>query len=228
MTEGTWAIVPVKRLSEAKSRLAAVLTDELRQRLVRMMLEDVLGALSATVPNSCTLVVTPDPEIEGLARGHRVEVLREREVRGLNGAVATGLVRATGGGATQVLIVPGDVPLATGGEFVKVLGSDATERERVVLVPAADGGGTNAMLLAPPDIIRPSFGPDSFVRHLAAAAARRIDTQFLHLPGLAADIDTPVDLRRLVGPGAPPRYAFLRTCLGKPEAVQSPARRIDP
>src|SRR5258706_8222014 len=130
MTEGTWAIVPVKRLSEAKSRLAAVLTDELRQRLVRMMLEDVLGALSATVPNSCTLVVTPDPEIEGLARGHRVEVLREREVRGLNGAVATGLVRATGGGGTQGLVVPGDVPLAASGAVLKGFRSDGPEPEK--------------------------------------------------------------------------------------------------
>src|SRR5258706_1059263 len=154
MTEGTWAIVPVKRLSEAKSRLAAVLTDELRQRLVRMMLEDVLGALSATVPNSCTLVVTPDPEIEGLARGHRVEVLREREVRGLNGAVATGLVRATGGGATQVLIGTGGVPPPAGGGVLKGLGRGAPEGGRGVPRAGPAGGGTHAIVLCSPQILR--------------------------------------------------------------------------
>jgi 2-phospho-L-lactate guanylyltransferase len=223
MTQAIWAIIPVKPLTDAKSRLAAVLPDDVRRRLVRMMLEDVIVALTEAGLSGRIMVVTPDLEIEALALGLGAGVLRERGAQGLNAAIDSGLLYARELGALQALIVPGDVPLASSGELARVLAGANAGHCAVVLAPAANGDGTNAMLLAPPDVIRPSFGPDSFVRHLAAAAARRIDTQVLHLPGLAADIDTPADLHWLAGPAGPPRYAFLRGSTTMPPPAKHPA-----
>src|SRR5262249_49082923 len=66
------------------------------------------------------------------------------------------------------------------------------------------------MLLEPPTAIKPSFGPGSYMRHLAQALARRLDVEVLHLPGLARDIDCPRDLERLIDPARPlAHFQFL-------------------
>jgi 2-phospho-L-lactate guanylyltransferase len=67
----------------------------------------------------------------------------------------------------------------------------------VAIVPADAGGGTNALLLYPPDVIAPSFGPDSFAAHLRAAEAAGAAVQVVSDPALGFDLDTPDDLERL-------------------------------
>jgi 2-phospho-L-lactate guanylyltransferase len=63
----------------------------------------------------------------------------------------------------------------------------------VTLIPDQHGRGTNALLLAPPSVIRPAFGEDSRTAHRAAAAAA--GARWLELDGpLALDVDTPADL----------------------------------
>ena len=56
----------------------------------------------------------------------------------------------------------------------------STRRRRapgVTIVPDRHGTGTNALLLAPPDAIDPSFGPGSFARHRLAAEAAGADVR---------------------------------------------------
>jgi 2-phospho-L-lactate guanylyltransferase len=215
----TWAIIPVKALRDAKQRLAPVLPPATRARLVLTMLEDVLGALVHVHGIARTIVVTPDGRVADTARRNGAETVREARARGLNAAVRTGLAHGMANGATRALVLPADVPLATPAEIASVLAAtEATGRPRVTLVPSGDGEGTNALLLTPPDALEPEFGIGSFVRHLASAVARRLDTQVLQLPGLGADIDEPRDLIRLAGRE---RYAFLRPHLPVPIGPES-------
>jgi len=195
----TWAIIPVKALPAAKQRLAAVLPPLARQQLVLTMLRSVLTAIAEAGGIDRTLVVTPDATVAELALGEGAQVLREARAHGLNAAVRAGLARAVAGAARRALVLPADVPLITASELKGLLAS-AGGSPRVALVPAADGEGTNAMLLEPPTAIKPSFGPGSYMRHLAQALARRLDVEVLHLPGLARDIDCPCDLERLIDP----------------------------
>jgi len=197
----TWAIIPVKALPAAKQRLATVLPPLARQQLVLTMLRRVLSAVAEAGAIERTLVVTPDATVAELALGEGARVLREGRARGLNAAVRAGLARAVAGAARRALVLPADVPLITATELASLLGSAAAGGSpRLTLVPAADGEGTNAMLLVPPTAIKPSFGPGSYMRHLAQALARRLDVEVLHLPGLASDIDCPRDLERLIDP----------------------------
>jgi 2-phospho-L-lactate guanylyltransferase len=201
MPAETWAIIPVKTLERAKQRLAPVLPAEVRRELVLAMLQSVLAAAAAAKGLSRILVVTPDQTVAALAQAKGAELLREARARGLNAAVRLGLARAAAAGAARALVLPADVPLVTPGELDTLMGSGAAEAgARVILVPAADGEGTNAMLLAPPAALAPAFGPGSYVRHLSQAVARRLDVGVLHLPGLAGDIDRPADLARLIAP----------------------------
>jgi len=61
-------------------------------------------------------------------------------------------------------------------------------------VPDRHRTGTNALLLTPPDAIRPAFGEGSCERHVAAARAAGIPHSVEHLRSLALDLDTPADV----------------------------------
>lgn len=201
------ALVPVKPLEAAKGRLSARLSPSQRRHLVRTMLADVLAALAPVPLIAQTLVVTADRDVAAHAAHLGAGIVAEPEARGLNAGVAHGIREAIGAGATHVLVLPADLPFATPDEITRlVTASVESDRPALTMVPAADGDGTNALLIAPPTAITPSFGPGSFLAHLAQALARRIDVRVLHLSGLALDIDRPQDLSRLAGL---PRYDFI-------------------
>jgi 2-phospho-L-lactate guanylyltransferase len=204
---GTFAIVPVKALADAKRRLAPALAPSERRRLVLTMLEDVLALLADLAGIARVLVVTPDPDVAAAATRHGAGVITEDSHGDLNAAVRRGLAQAQTQGAERALVIPADVPLATHAEIRSILDTaPAGPKPHVVIVPSEDGDGTNALLLAPPEALRPEFGEGSFVRHVAQAVALGLDFRVLRLPGLAADIDQPRDLARLA---AIERYAFL-------------------
>ena len=74
MSQKTWVIIPVKRLSQAKRRLAPVLPPDARRQLMLVMLRDVLGTLAQVADVDTVLVVTPDARVAQVARdanGHR-------------------------------------------------------------------------------------------------------------------------------------------------------------
>jgi 2-phospho-L-lactate guanylyltransferase len=231
MPRTTWAIVPVKRLSQAKRRLVPVLPAEARRRLVLAMLADVLGAVAHVEGIDKVLVVTPDAVVAEVAREAGAFVLAEPRAAGLNAAVTAGLDYASAQGASAAVVLPGDVPLATAAEIRRIVKRDADGAPaRVVLVPSHDGEGTNALFMSPPGLLRPSFGPGSFLKHLGQAVARKADVEILQPPGLAADVDTPHDLDRLMAAkrGAA-AYAFLGSYLRKPESpLQHSTGRTEP
>ncbi|MGH3993293.1 MAG: hypothetical protein ACRDSN_12640, partial [Pseudonocardiaceae bacterium] len=67
----------------------------------------------------------------------------------------------------------------------------------VSIVPDRHGTGTNALVLAPPDAIAPSFGPGSLERHVAAAETAGVAHAVEELPTLMLDVDTRDDLAAL-------------------------------
>lgn len=207
----TWAIVPVKSLEQAKQRLAAVLPLAVRRRLMLVMLEDVLATLRHVERLGPVVAVTPDAEVAELAANAGARVLREASSQGHSAAAIAGFAYAQSRGAVRALTLPADAPLVTAAELRSLIeGDDVTAGPVLTLVPSHDGDGTNGFLVSPPDLIQPSFGPGSFARHLAQAAAGKIECRVHHLPGLALDIDEPGDLARLIAQKRGDwRYDFL-------------------
>lgn len=196
---GIWAVVPVKSFAAAKQRLAATLSPRQRHALVRAMMRDVLVALRAARGLEGIVVVTADPEAGLLAREHGAQLIFERDVLGLNSAVAEAAARLAARRVGGMLVLPGDVPMATPGE-ISALVSSHRPGAAVSLVPAHDGQGTNALLVSPPDVMAFSFGPLSRAQHVASAAGLTIEP-VVHdpasFPGLARDVDLPGDIAGL-------------------------------
>jgi 2-phospho-L-lactate/phosphoenolpyruvate guanylyltransferase len=190
------AIIPIRALEGAKSRLGGVLDAEEREELVKLLLERTLAAAGLVPEIEAVLVVSPDPAILGLAAQGGAQVLEQRTA-GLNEGLAEAMTAALALGATAVLILSGDLPSVSDtsiGEIVATAAAAASKtRAIVVVVPDRHGRGTNALLLSPPDVIRFAFGSDSRAAH--QAAARAAGALSLEVDGLLSlDLDLPEDL----------------------------------
>jgi 2-phospho-L-lactate/phosphoenolpyruvate guanylyltransferase len=215
----TAAILPVKRFSHAKRRLAASVADPLRLDLARAMVGDVLTALRACAAIERTIVVTSEPSVIAAVRHEGATVVDDTAADSQSAAAALGIARARDEGMQRVLCIPGDCPALDPAELAALLGTPSAESSaEVVIVPDRHGTGTNGLLLAPPDAISPSFGPGSCERHRELARAAGVAHRVTQLESLLLDIDTGDDLavlrRRLTGErsGAP----LTRAVLGLP------------
>jgi 2-phospho-L-lactate guanylyltransferase len=179
------AIVPVKGLDGAKTRLAPLLSADERARLVVEMLDRVLAACAQAGAIGRTLLVTPDP---GLAR----EDLDVLEDSGTGHADALELALADPRAAAGALVVMADCPLVTA-ESLDALASAARP---LALAPARDGG-VNALALSPVDGFRPRFGVPVETT-LAEAQAAGLEPVVVDDPALALDVDRPDDYELLV------------------------------
>jgi 2-phospho-L-lactate guanylyltransferase len=189
----TIAILPVKSFNAAKQRLAGLLGAGSRQALAQAMFSDVLTSLRHVPGLDAVAVVTSDRVAESAALGERVQVLRDTEQAGQSEAALIGIRYAQAAGYERVLLVPGDTPLVDPQDVGALLELDAP----VAIVPDRNGTGTNALMIAPPDAIGPSFGPGSFARHVAAAQDAGVEHAVARIWPLMFDVDTPEDLADL-------------------------------
>jgi len=196
-------VVPLRNLRDGKSRLEGALEPERREAVIAGMLRQTLDVLAAWPACRRVHVVSSDAAALALARAAGANALAEAEPAHLNRAIVTGIDAALASGATAVLCLPADLPLLTPAALQTVLdAADAATaagggRPLVVAAPADARGGTNALLLSPPDAIEPSFGEDSLAAHLAAAARADATVQLVIEPTLGFDLDTLADLARL-------------------------------
>jgi 2-phospho-L-lactate guanylyltransferase len=191
----TAAILPVKSFGRAKQRLGEAVGAPERAELAAAMVGDVLGALALVPGLDELIVVTAEPRAAAAARQAGAVVIDDPVEAGQSDAAARGVDAAVARGAGRALLVPGDCPALDPDEVAGLLaGFDGAG---VVIVPDRHGSGTNALRLTPPAIIAPAFGPGSFARHAALAAAAGALVRVAHAPSLELDVDTPDDLAAL-------------------------------
>ena len=204
------AIVPIKRFAAAKQRLGLGIDEGRRRDLVAAMLRDVLAAIARARMVADTIVVTGEPEAEAIASEAGAAVLADPADSGHSEAALIGIKAAAAVGASCVVLLPGDCPLLDPRELDRLL-TGVPERY-VAVVPDRHGTGTNALVLSPPDAIRPAFGEGSCERHVEAARAATIPHAVERLESLALDLDTPADMVALTralegGSGSAPETA---------------------
>ena len=189
-------LIPVKNLANAKQRLAAILDQSSRTELAHAMLLDVAQAVAGCERRPATALVTSDPFALDVARQFDFEVISDQINRSETDAIEMATSVCISRGVDFTVVIPGDIPLLSSIELQLVM--DSAPLEGSVLVPSAEGRGTNAALRRPANLFPLRFGNDSFIPHLAAANATNKRCVVLSLPGIALDIDNPSDLRDLV------------------------------
>jgi 2-phospho-L-lactate/phosphoenolpyruvate guanylyltransferase len=202
-------LIPVKNLGFAKQRLAAVLDQASRTELAQAMLRDVVEAVSAVRNRPPCALVTSDPFALELAHRYELEVIadpaRFSETEAIEMATNVCVARRI----ESTLVIPADIPLIRSSELKQILSN--APQEGSLLVPAADGRGTNAAFRCPANLFPLRFGNDSFKPHLAAARATGKPCTVLTLPGIGLDVDNPLDLEHLLSsPGQTLSQTLLR------------------
>jgi 2-phospho-L-lactate/phosphoenolpyruvate guanylyltransferase len=217
-------LVPVKDLSTAKQRLAAVLDQPARTELAQAMLHDVVSTLAAWPRCPACALVTSDPFALELARQYDFEIIPDPVNPGETGAIEMATRLCVSRGVDTTLVIPADIPLIQASELDQILAQAPDEGS--VLAPAADGRGTNAAFRRPANLFPLRFGNDSFKPHLAAARATGKPCVVLQLPSIAVDVDNPEDLQELLArPGETRTQSLVRrwACDGRFPAKGSEA-----
>ncbi|KUJ48713.1 MULTISPECIES: 2-phospho-L-lactate guanylyltransferase [Micromonospora] len=202
MSQPWTVVVPVKRLTAAKTRLRGGLPGVPHEELALALAADTLAAVGACSPLVQIRVVTDDPRVSALARLAGAQVLPDAPDAGLNAAFRHGATGAAGWVAGLTADLPALRPAELAAALAEARRTPAGVRS---FVSDAPGSGT-VLLAAPPGVpLDPRFGPDSATAH-AASGARALAGDW---PSLRRDVDTADDLLAAARIGLGPRTAAL-------------------
>ena len=197
------ALIPVKGFRNAKQRLSPLLGTADRELLAEAMFRDVLREVTRARELDAAFVVTGNERVAEIAAAMGAAVIREPAETGETGAVDFARLELKRAGREAVLILPGDMPLVRASDIEQVLAKvpDGATAPFALLVPSHDRLGTNALLLAPPDVIKLRFGYDSFSYHMSQVSALGLPLRFFENEAIGLDIDELQDLRRFLAVG---------------------------
>lgn len=187
-----WAIVPVKPLKNAKSRLSAVLSPEQRYALAGAMFRHVLSVVTKVPEVSGVLVISRDTKALAIAREMGAKTIQESAISDLNPALMRATMIVKSWRVEAVLILPADLPFVRADDIQALI--DLGQNDSIVIATDHNGDGTNALLVRPPGLIQFDYGPGSFQRHIASATSAGCEVKIYHSDRLASDIDVPEDL----------------------------------
>lgn len=193
------ALVPLKDLVEAKTRLSGLLRPSERRALAQAMVEDVLQVLSSHPAVERITLLSDDPGAHLLASRYGADYWPETGFgcQGLNPLLQRASERLLQRGGVPLLVLHGDLPLLQPRDVSAVL---AVWQSQGGLVIGSDlhGSGTNLLAFDNAGMPPFQFGPDSCALHLAAAREAGIHARVLQREGIALDVDEPPDLARLL------------------------------
>lgn len=207
------AVVPIKALDVAKSRLALAERD--RRRLALAFASDTLAALGGCPDVGTVIVVTADPEISALATSHGARVVPDH-TDSIDAAVASAVlataphaIASADASADQcaaegerlhviseagVLVTPADLPCLRADDVTDVLRQAAAHRG--AFVPDRSGTGTTMVVFAAGEPVVTAYGVGSAARHTG------LGLEAVSAPVRARhDVDTLEDLREAAALG---------------------------
>lgn len=196
------AVIPVKPLTAAKSRLA--LPAEARRGFMLAFALDTLVALTTCDAVARVIIVTADPDVAAAATRHGALVVTDPDTTDLNDAITVGVGAALRQHPHEgVLVVPADLPCLRPTDVTEVLRQARSFPK--AFVPDRAGTGTTLVVCQPGKPVVTCYGPTSAARHtdvglevLTAAPVRA-----------RHDVDTREDLRQAITLGVGDRTAAL-------------------
>ena len=189
--DNIYAIIPVSKFKNAKTRLSPFLTEEEREKLLKAMLHDVTDTLKRYVDK--IFIISRDEDVLNYAEKLNLDIILEDENSNLNKALVQAM-KYCKGKAKKIIIVPSDVPLI-GKTNVQML-IDASKSLDFIIVPSK-GGGTN-MIIMKPMAIHTRFEGFSYKEHVQAAERKKLNPQVHDSFFMALDVNTAQDLGEIM------------------------------
>jgi len=186
------AIIPVKNISRAKSRLS--IPQDKKELLCILMLSEVLKTLQVSPRISETIIVSQDCRAKQAAKEFGAIFLYDEREDGVNGAIsiADRYLRNTEFEAS--LILPQDIPFIMP-QDIDFLLSFATPPKFALVVPSRRFDGTNALARMPADLMPTHYDEDSYRIHMQAGREKTASTSLVLIRRIMMDIDDASDLK---------------------------------
>lgn len=189
-------VVPMKDPSELKTRLGDALPAKARAALARTLFRQTLRVLRMVDANLHVVVVTSSDTIRQIAYPFRAHLLDDPDAQsggeGLTRAAEAGAAYAVHHRFSSVCILPGDLADPAINDLQELFALPRPDGSAII-VPAHDGG-TNALLVSPPDAMSFSYGAQSCAKHQRLAEEAGLSCLIKPLPSLLYDVDRSGDL----------------------------------
>jgi 2-phospho-L-lactate guanylyltransferase len=212
----TFAIIPVKRFENSKTRLSSVLNADERVQLSSLMLDDTLSVLAGVQPIQQLVVVSADTRAQEIAARHGAKFLQEEKESGVNSAVALADRYCADQGAGATAVVPQDLPLLDTTDLVMACELAENEEKCIVICPSLRYDGTNLLIRKPPLVMETYYDNDSYETHIKSAATLGVPVKLFLSKKLMSDVDTPEDARQLgKETGSSRTLEFLKSKFGQ-------------
>ncbi len=189
--DNIYAIIPVSKFKNAKTRLSPFLTEEEREKLLKVMLQDVTDTLKKHVDK--IFIISRDEDVLEYAKKLNLNTILEDENSNLNKALKQAMKQCEGK-TRKVIIVPSDVPLIGKTNLAMLI--DASKSLDFIIVPSK-GGGTN-MIIMKPMAIHTRFEGLSYKEHVNAAERKKLNPQVHDSLFMALDVNTAEDLGEIM------------------------------
>ena len=189
--DNIYAIIPVSKFTDAKTRLSPFLSATEREELLKAMLKDVTKTLKKLVDK--IIIISRDSEVLDYAKELKLDTLVENDDSNLNKALNQAMDYCRGK-TRKVLIMPSDVPLI-GKTNIKLIIKQANKLD--FLIMPSKGGGTNALIIKPCGIDM-EFGDFSFQKHVENAEAKELSPIVHDSFYMALDVNTTEDLGEIM------------------------------
>ena len=191
------AVIPMKNLNFAKSRLSTILTLQQRKNLAFFLLNTTIKTLKESQLIYEIIVVSSDKTIEKFSFENSLKFIKEDSDSGVNNAVILADRYCINNNIDANIVIPHDLPFISAKEIDQICNNSEKYPKCIIICPSKRFDGTNILFRKPPNVIKTFYDDNSYMNHLKEAQKHNIPIESLELDNLMFDIDTREDLIEL-------------------------------
>jgi 2-phospho-L-lactate guanylyltransferase len=186
----TSVIIPVKTFKRSKTRLQ--LSEEKTKELCVLLLEEVIKTVSESGLIDKTIVVTDEDQVSDIIKKYDCKKIRDEDETSVNDAVGLAEEYLIENKFTHSIVLPLDVPFFYSEDLEKLL--RFSSEKSVVIVPSRHFDGTNALLRAPINSMKPRYDEGSYRFQIESSKNFDVKVSIGLIYRLMLDIDNTEDL----------------------------------
>jgi len=190
------AIIPMKSLHSAKSRLSNILTAQQRKNLAMYLLDATIKELKKSNFISEIIIVSNDKAVKNYSCLNNLKFMRDSD-EGVNKAVILADNYCIDNGINANIVIPPDLPFISAKEIDEICTISNKYHKCIIICPSKRFDGTNILFRKPPDVIKTHYDDNSYMNHLKEADKFKIPIETLDIVKLRFDLDTKEDLLEL-------------------------------
>ena len=190
------AVIPMKSLHSAKSRLSNILTAQQRKNLAMYLLDATIKELKKSNFISEIIIVSNDKALKEYSCINNLKFIKDSD-EGVNQAVILADKYCIDNGINANIVIPQDLPFISAKEIDKICIISNKYHKCIIICPSKRFDGTNVLFRKPPDVIKTHYDNNSYMNHLKEAYKFKIPIESLDIVKLRFDLDTKEDLLEL-------------------------------